>query len=132
MRDAIVHGVEHRFEETAKKVIARRASEAASFFKILLGKATGFAADIPGGLGIKRRLQQQISQREPTGIRHALGLGAGLTQINLMDFIINDLRQMNRRRLNAKIAFERISHGGELKSEVSRPREKCKCSPRPA
>ncbi len=45
------------------------------------------------------------------GVRHTFGLSAGLAEIDFVNLVVHDLREVHRRRLAAKVTFQRSGHG---------------------
>ena len=100
MVTALVHVLEHWLDHAFEGFVAMRATEAPVFLKIILSKAAVFAAQpCRGRLRVERRFQKQIRERKPVGVSDAFGLSALFAEVDLMYLVINDLRQMNRRRL---------------------------------
>src|SRR5688572_23108414 len=104
MRRAVVHVLEHRHDDAAKSLVARRASERTVLLEVALRESAMFATHAGGNgrLRVEGGFEQQVGQGKTAGVRHPLGLRTALAKIHLVNLVVHDLGQVNRRRLRAK------------------------------
>ncbi len=99
MSSPFVHRAQHGFYHTRKRLITLRTSKPAMFLEVGLGESALFTPHTrrQHRLAVERGFHKEIGQRKPVRICNTLRLGTLFTKIDLVNFVINDLRQMHRR-----------------------------------
>src|SRR5215216_3812233 len=114
MRYALVHVIEHRFDNSLERLVTGGASEPAVFLKIVLSEPTLLAPHVRARrFRVQRGFQEEIGERKAARVSHSFCLRALFTKVYFMNLVLHDLGEMNRGWFRAEIAFERVGHEKE-------------------